>query len=89
MLFGAMFLGLVFVLVVQTLLAVRLKELRRVGRALSAPRIFNPFNNLPVWAFLLGGAHKSIGDEAVTFYVWTLRLLVVGWLVLFIANFTT
>ncbi len=82
-----MFLVLALVLVVQTLLAIRLSVLKRAGRALSAPRFFNPFNNLPVWGFLLGADHKSISDDAVTVYVWVLRLLIAGWLVLFAASF--
>jgi hypothetical protein len=78
---------LALAVVVQVLLARRLDALKRVGRALTAPRIFNQRTNWAAWAFLLGGDHNSIEDRAVTFYVWTWRLLMAGWFVLFAGNF--
>ncbi len=65
------------------LLANRLRVLRKQGGAMGAPRMFVlpqvGRNNLQIWAFLLSGKHRDIGDQQVSGYVYLVRFgLVIG-----------
>jgi hypothetical protein len=75
-------------MMVTAVLAVRVRALKKQGRALEVPSIRSTlFNNIPYWRFLLSREHREIGDAMVSYCVWLIRLGIAVFLSSFLLDF--